>query len=221
MKRLPLLLIICALSVFGLAACGDDNSSSDTTTEPAATETTTTGESGGGGGGETVQVAADPDGALEFVQKSLRAPVGQATFEFTNQSSTPHDFVLERDGQELAKTDVITQGEDTSQAHARGGRVHLLLLGSRPPPSRNGRHAHGRVARLCDDRHAGTWTSWVTSRAREEEWKPCEHLCRRARASRAQSRRLRGGRARSRSSSGAGRSTGTSSRSAFSARRRS
>ena len=124
MKRLPLLLVICTLSVFGLAACGDDNSSSDTTTEPAAAETTnetTTDESGGGGSGETVQVAANPGGALEFEQKSLSAAPGRATFEFTNQSSTPHDFVLERDGEELGKTDVITQGEDTTQATLEAG----------------------------------------------------------------------------------------------------
>ena len=123
MKRLPLLLIICTLSIAGLAACGDDNSGSDTTTEPAATETTdqtTTGESGGGGG-KTVEVAADPGGALEFEQKSLTAPVGPVTFEFTNQSSTPHDFVLERDGEEIAKTEVITQGTDTAQATLEAG----------------------------------------------------------------------------------------------------
>ena len=122
MTRLPLLLVICALSVFGLAACGDDNSSSGTTTEPAAETTNeTTTEESGGGGGETVRVAANPGGALEFEQKSLSAAPGRATFEFTNQSSTPHDFVLERDGEELAKTDVITQGEDTAQATLEAG----------------------------------------------------------------------------------------------------
>ena len=124
MKRLPLLLVICALSVFALAACGDDNSSSDTTTEPAATETTdetTTGESGGGGGGETVRASADPGGALEFEQKSLSAPGGAVTFEFTTQSSTPHDFVVERDSEEIAKTEVITQGTDTAQATLEAG----------------------------------------------------------------------------------------------------
>ncbi|HZO60921.1 MAG TPA: plastocyanin/azurin family copper-binding protein [Solirubrobacterales bacterium] len=123
MKRFTLLLVVCVLAVFGLAACGGDDNN-DSTTEPAATdttttETTTTGE--GGGGGETVRVSADPGGALEFEQKSLTAPVGSVTVEFRNPSSTPHDFVLERDGQEVAKTDVISDGEDTADATLEAG----------------------------------------------------------------------------------------------------
>ncbi len=125
MKRFPLLILICATAAFGLAACGDDNSSSSDTTEPAATETTTTDETttGSGGAGETVEVSADPGGALEFVQKSLSAPVGAATFRFENPSSTPHDFVLEDDGgQEVAKTEVISDGEDTAKATLAAGK---------------------------------------------------------------------------------------------------
>ena len=123
MKRFPLLIVICALAVFGLAACGGDDNK-DTTTEPAATEpattdTTTTDE---GGAGETVAVAADPGGALEFEQKSLTAPTGAVTFEFTNESSTPHDFVLESDaGDDVAKTEVISESTDTAKGTLEGG----------------------------------------------------------------------------------------------------
>jgi plastocyanin len=123
MKRVPLLIVICVLAVFGLAACGGDDNQ-DTTTEPAATDTTTTETettTGEGGGGETVRVSADPGGALEFEQSSLTAPVGPVTFEFTNASSTPHDFVLEQDGQEVTKTEVITDGEDTAEATLEAG----------------------------------------------------------------------------------------------------
>ena len=125
MKRFPLLILIliCATAAFGLVACGDDDSGSNTT-EPAATDTTTTEETttGAGGGGETVEVSADPGGGLEFEQKSLSAPVGAVTFNFTNQSSTPHDFVLEDDGgQEVAKTEVITDSEDTAEATLEAG----------------------------------------------------------------------------------------------------
>lgn len=123
MRRFPLLLLICALAAFGLAACGGDDGGNDTTgaaTETTTTEETTTGEAGGAG--KTVKVSADPGGALEFEQKSLTAPVGPVTFEFTNQSSTPHDFVLEDDGgQEIAKTEVITDGEDTAEATLEAG----------------------------------------------------------------------------------------------------
>ena len=97
MKRFPLLIAVCALAaVLGLAACGGGDDNSDNTTA-ATTDTTTTEQSAGGGGG-TVQVAADPNGALKFVQSSLTAPAGKDTFEFTNESSTPHDFVLEDSG---------------------------------------------------------------------------------------------------------------------------
>ena len=110
MKRFPLLILICALAAFGLAACGDDNSSSDTT-EPAATATTTTEETttGAAGGGETVKVAADPSGALAFEQKSLTAAPGKVTFEF------------EEGDKEIAKTDVISGDKATTDATLTAG----------------------------------------------------------------------------------------------------
>jgi plastocyanin len=120
MKRFPLLILICALAAFGLAACGDDNSSSDTT-EPAATTTTEETTTGAAGGGETVKVAADPSGALAFEQKSLTAAPGKATFEFTNDSSTPHDFVIEEGDKEIAKTDVISGDKATTEATLAAG----------------------------------------------------------------------------------------------------
>ncbi len=123
MTRFPLLIVICALAAFGLAACGGDDNK-DTTTEPAATqpattETTTTGEAGAG---RTVQVAADPGGALSFEQKSLTAPAGKVTFELTNDSSTPHDFAIEQDGEEIAKTDVISEASATTEATVAAGK---------------------------------------------------------------------------------------------------
>ena len=124
MRRIPLLIVICALAAFGLAACGGDDNK-DTTTEPAttqpATTDTTTTDAGAGGGGEIVQVAADPGGALAFEQKSLTAPTGLVRFRFTNESSTPHDFVLEQDGQEVAKTDVISEKATTTEAPIKAG----------------------------------------------------------------------------------------------------
>jgi plastocyanin len=119
MRRFPLLIVICAFAAFGLAACGGDDDG-DTTTAPATTEPTTE-PTTGGGGASTVRVAADPDGALEFVQKSLTARVGRVTFPFTNDSSTPHDFVLERDGQEVAKTPVFSDGRRTTEATLEAG----------------------------------------------------------------------------------------------------
>jgi plastocyanin len=124
MRRFPILVLICVLAALGLAACGGDDDGGSSTTDTAATETTDTTTTGAaGGGGETVQVAADPSGALAFEQKSLSAPAGSDTFEFTNESSTPHDFVVEDEGgKELGKTDVIDGGKDTVKLDLAAGK---------------------------------------------------------------------------------------------------
>jgi len=111
MRRLSLLLVMCLVPALGVAACGDDNKDGTTATQPATTETQTT-DTGAAGGGETVQVSADPSGALKFEQNSLTAKPGKDTFEFTNDSSTPHDFAVEQDGKELGKTEVISSSSD-------------------------------------------------------------------------------------------------------------
>ena len=73
-RALPLLLVLAA-SVLALSACGGGGSSSSTT--PAAT-------GGGGGGGSTVQISADPSGALKFEQTDVSATAGSITIDFTN-----------------------------------------------------------------------------------------------------------------------------------------
>ena len=124
MKRLPLLLAICALAaVLGLAACGGDDNNDNTTAATTSTTDTTTTETGAAGGGATVKASADPSGALKFEQSSLSAPAGKDKFEFTNKSSTPHDFVIEDSGgKEIAKTPVITDDTATTEATLEAGK---------------------------------------------------------------------------------------------------
>ena len=104
-RALPLLFVL-TLSVLALAACGGGGSSSSTT--PAATGGGTSG-GGGSGGGSTVQISADPSGALKYEQTDVSATAGSITIDFTNMSSLPHDVTVEGDG----GTDVIT-GSTTS-----------------------------------------------------------------------------------------------------------
>jgi plastocyanin len=99
-RALPLMLVLAAL-VLALSACGGGSSSSSTT--PATTG------GGGGGGGSTVQISADPSGALKFEQTDVSATAGSITIDFTNMSSLPHDVTIEGDG----GTDEIT-GSTTS-----------------------------------------------------------------------------------------------------------
>jgi plastocyanin len=105
------------LAASGLAACGDDDEDTGASPPPpAAAQTETTGAAGGGGGGggEAVEVAADPGGEIAFEQDSLSAPAGSVTFEFTNQANIPHDFKIEKDGEDVGGTEVVTG--DTAEA---------------------------------------------------------------------------------------------------------
>jgi plastocyanin len=105
-RALPLFLVLAA-SVLALAACGGGSESSSTT--PA---TTGGGGGGGGGGGSTVNITADPSGALKYQETDVSATAGSVTIDFTNMSSLPHDVTIEGNGAS-GGTDVIT-GSSTS-----------------------------------------------------------------------------------------------------------
>lgn len=100
-------------SALVLTACGGGGSDQ----EPAE---------GNGGGGEaaatTLQVSADPSGALAFQPTSLTAPADQpftVNFENPSGANQPHNFVVIEQGQEqaVAQAGLATQGdvpEDTA-----------------------------------------------------------------------------------------------------------
>jgi plastocyanin len=90
----------------GLSACGGGGGGGVST----AAATTT---AGGGGGGQTLQLAADPSGALKFDKTSLDATAGKVTIDFTNDSSLQHNVTLEGPGVEDEGTDTVT-GSSTS-----------------------------------------------------------------------------------------------------------
>jgi plastocyanin len=109
-RILMLTLAVVALS-FAVAACGgDDDEEAD---EPAAEETTaeTTAETtGGDGGGTTLELAADPGGALAFDQTELTASAGEVTINLTNEAQIPHNVAVEGNGvDEVSET--VTGGE--------------------------------------------------------------------------------------------------------------
>jgi plastocyanin len=112
-RRLATSLAVIALAAFAFGACGDDEE------EPAVTPAPTAEE--GAGGGETVDVAADPGGALAFEQKTLQAPAGAVSFQLENQASVPHDFCIERDGQEVGCSDEITESSTTLDVDLEAG----------------------------------------------------------------------------------------------------
>jgi plastocyanin len=106
-RRAVLLLIVLSALVLGLAACGGGNEAA-TTGGGATTGGSATTGGGGGGGSQTLQLAADPAGALKFDKTSLEATAGSVTVEFTNDSSLPHNVKFEGPGVEDEGTDTIT-----------------------------------------------------------------------------------------------------------------
>src|SRR5687767_13321626 len=104
MKRLTVLLLICALAAFGLAACGDDD---DENGDTGAAPTGTTGATGAngatgaaGGRTSTLRVEAPASGALEFTKDELSAQAGKVKVDFRNPSSVPHNVSIEQGDRE-------------------------------------------------------------------------------------------------------------------------
>jgi plastocyanin len=100
MRRLLPVPIAFTVLVLALAACGGGDNEAGTT-------------EGGAGGGQTLQISADPGGALKFDQTSLEASAGEVTIDFTNDSSLSHNVTLDGPGVEDEGTDTIT-GSSTS-----------------------------------------------------------------------------------------------------------
>jgi plastocyanin len=115
MKKLGLLLSILALAAFGLAACGGDDDEGDATEAETTTETTA-------GDGGTVSLTANPDGELAYEETTLTAPAGAVTIEFENPATIGHDVVVEdADGNEITRTDVITDDSATAVGEFEAG----------------------------------------------------------------------------------------------------
>lgn len=69
---------------------------------------------GSGGAGGTLQLAADPS-AIAYDKTELTSAPGKVTIDFTNPGAIEHDVVIEAEGgEELAASEVITQGGKTS-----------------------------------------------------------------------------------------------------------
>ncbi len=120
MKKNALLLATLALTSLGIAACGGGSDSSSTTS--TASESTSTSSQTPGGGGATISISADPSGAFAFTETSVSAAAGSDTIEFDNPASLGHDVVIEdADGNEVARTDVISQDTATASADLQPG----------------------------------------------------------------------------------------------------
>ena len=68
----------------------------------------------GGGGVTTLAIQAGattrPDGSLYFRQRTLRAPAGQVSIQFTNPASLEHNVAVRGKGKRLGITSTIANG---------------------------------------------------------------------------------------------------------------
>jgi len=129
MKKVVALLAL-ALAALALVACGSSSSStSESTSEANSGETKESeekpegGEEGkSGGSGSSVSIEANPEGNLEFVEKSATAKAGNDTLEFTNESPVPHDVKIENsNGEEVGGTEITSEGTESASVELKPG----------------------------------------------------------------------------------------------------
>ena len=94
---------------------------------PASGDEPSTKQSGAAAGGAstTLKLAASPD-ALAYDTTELTAKAGKVTIDFTNPSALQHDVAIEKDGQEIAKTEIITESEEPVSAELEAGDYTFL-----------------------------------------------------------------------------------------------
>jgi plastocyanin len=129
MKKVAALLAL-SLAALALVACGGGSSSTSESTSEAnsggAKESEEKSEGGeeskSGGSGSGISIEANPEGNLEFVQKSATAKAGNDTLEFTNESPVPHDVKIENSsGEEVGGTEITSEGTESASVELKPG----------------------------------------------------------------------------------------------------
>jgi plastocyanin len=121
MKKLAALLAL-ALAATALVACGDDDGTTTTDTGETAGAAAEAEKEAGGGGGSTVELEAGADTGLAYTTDEETAEAGEVTIEFTNAQSLPHDVAIEGpEGEQIGKTETITDGEDSTTVELEPG----------------------------------------------------------------------------------------------------
>lgn len=119
MKRL---IVIAAVAVLALAGCGGDDEETAQTPTETATATAESGSSASGGGGETLEISADPSGALKFDKSELTAKAGEVKIEMANPSDVPHAVVIEGGQDDKPGDTVGKDGTSTASAKLEPGK---------------------------------------------------------------------------------------------------
>ena len=125
MSKLSLIAAVAALGV-GVAACGGSSSSSSSSSaaSPAsATSSASSSAAAPAAGKGAVSIAADPSGSLKFTKKALSAKAGKVSFDFTNMSSTGHNFTIQKgtSGAVVGATPTFSGGSKTLSVSLKPG----------------------------------------------------------------------------------------------------
>ncbi|MCB0827673.1 MAG: hypothetical protein KDB62_02535 [Solirubrobacterales bacterium] len=129
MKKTAALLALPLATLALIAGCGGDDSSSDSSGTNGSNEAAQPAQQSGGAtadqagsGGNVLELQADPSGALAYEETSLTAEKpGKVQIDFTNDSPIGHDVVIEKDGQEVARSSVITGSSEVVSFDAKAG----------------------------------------------------------------------------------------------------
>jgi plastocyanin len=72
-------------------------------------------------GGANPQLSAPQDGTLAFDTDTLEAAAGEVTITFDNPASIEHDVAIESGGEEIAKSDLVSEGMTEVTANLEPG----------------------------------------------------------------------------------------------------
>ncbi|MGY1690472.1 cupredoxin domain-containing protein [Geodermatophilus sp. SYSU D01105] len=113
--------LVLALGL-GLSACGGDDAEADTASGGSTSSAADTGSSAAAAPSSSEAPASQAAPAAESETVTVNAvemdfelsedsySAGTYTFEVTNTGNMPHDFVVERDGEDVAATEVLQPG---------------------------------------------------------------------------------------------------------------
>lgn len=77
------------------------------------------------GTGSTLQLAAEPT-ALAFDTTELTSKPGEVTIDLDNPSAIAHDVAIEKDGKEIAGSELVTEGKTSVSADLTPGDYTFL-----------------------------------------------------------------------------------------------
>jgi uncharacterized cupredoxin-like copper-binding protein len=100
-----------ALAVAGCGGSSASSGSSASTSTATSVAAATPPPAASSGGGQTVDVDADPGGALKFTQTTLHAKAGKVTLDMLNASGVPHSIAVEGNGVDKDSTATVSGGK--------------------------------------------------------------------------------------------------------------